>query len=292
MTSTSLAMVVLAACLHASWNLMSKHTAAAGVVFVFASSTLALVAFAPWALWIVVQHPIVWTWQVAGCIFLSALINLTYSLCLQRGYQVADLSVVYPIARGTGPLLSSICAYMAFSESPTLTGVSGLIGVITGIGLITTQGNLHAFRRPAGKLGLFWGGATGALIAAYTIIDASAIKMLDLQPVFFFWSSTLLRVAMMAPVVLRDPAQSLRRMQGNWWLAMGVGLLSTLSYALILTVLQMGAPVSIVAPAREMSMMVGTLLGMVILKEHVGPWRLTGCIVLVGGVICLGAARP
>ena len=79
-------------------------------------------------------------------------------------------------------------------------------------------------------------------------------------------------------------------MRGYWGLALGVGLLSPLSYILVLAALSSGAPLSLVAPMREMSMMLGALMGMLILREAVGPWRLIGCGVLIGGVILLSAA--
>ena len=79
-------------------------------------------------------------------------------------------------------------------------------------------------------------------------------------------------------------------MRGHWWAALGVGLLSPLSYILVLMALTGGAPLSIVAPMREMSMMVGALMGMVILREPVGRWRLAGCGVLIAGVIALSAS--
>ena len=72
-------------------------------------------------------------------------------------------------------------------------------------------------------------------------------------------------------------------MRGYWWIAIGVGLLSPLSYILVLAALTSGAPLSLVAPMREMSMMVGALMGMLILREQVGPWRLAGVILLSGG---------
>ena len=75
----------------------------------------------------------VWRWPVAGCLVLSAVIHLGYSLCLQRGYQVADLSVVYPIARGTGPLLSSIGAFILLRETPSAQGILGLIAFASAI---------------------------------------------------------------------------------------------------------------------------------------------------------------
>jgi uncharacterized membrane protein len=78
-------------------------------------------------------------------------------------------------------------------------------------------------------------------------------------------------------------------MHGFWWIAVGVGLLSPLSYILVLAALTAGAPLSLVAPMREMSMMVGALMGMLILREVVGAWRLAGCGILIAGVILLSA---
>jgi uncharacterized membrane protein len=77
-------------------------------------------------------------------------------------------------------------------------------------------------------------------------------------------------------------------MQGRWLLATGVGLLSPLSYILVLAALNMGVPLSVVAPTREMSMMIGALFGMLVLRDSVGVWRLVGCLVLVAGVVLLG----
>ena len=76
-------------------------------------------------IWLLVYGDLRWNLPVAGCLVLSAAIHLAYSLCLQRGYQVADLSVVYPIARGTGPLLSSIGAFILLRETPSAQGISG-----------------------------------------------------------------------------------------------------------------------------------------------------------------------
>lgn len=77
-------------------------------------------------------------------------------------------------------------------------------------------------------------------------------------------------------------------MKGRWSLAIGVGALSPLSYILVLTALDWGAPLSLVAPAREMSMMIGAMFGMVILRERVSVWRLAGCLILILGVVLLG----
>jgi drug/metabolite transporter (DMT)-like permease len=290
MSLLPLTLVVLAAFIHATWNLLSKRAAAAGPTFVFAYNLVACVVYLPWMVWLVVHGQVTWSWPVVGCLMLSALIHLAYSLCLQRGYQVADFSVVYPIARGTGPMLSSIGAFILLRETPTAQGILGLLAVVAGIGFICTQGDLSAFRKPRGLDGVRWGAATGSLIASYTVVDGYGVKLLGIHPVVLDWVTNTLRVFILAPVVMSNWDRAKQRMQGYWWLAVGVGALSPLSYILVLSAIEMGAPLSLVAPAREMSMMVGAMFGMLILGERVTAWRLVGCLILVAGVILLGSA--
>lgn len=287
MTVTSLLLVILAALIHASWNLMAKKAANVGAVFVFAYNLVCGVVYAPWVIYLLVTDSITWTMETAGFVLASGLIHLAYSLCLQRGYRVADLSVVYPIARGTGPMLSTIGAFIILQETPSLTGIAGLILVVSGILLIATQGNLTAFRKPEGMAGVRWGTLTGGLIATYTVVDAYSVKMLGIAPVVLDWFSNLLRFFLLLPLVLANPRRAIESMRGYWWHAIGVGVLSPLSYILVLYALSTGAPLSLVAPMRESSMMVGALMGMLILREQVGFWRLIGCAVLVSGVILL-----
>jgi drug/metabolite transporter (DMT)-like permease len=290
-TFASLLLVVLASFIHASWNLLAKRAASVGPVFVFAYNLISCIAYAPWVAWLLMQgEGIAWTWTGVVFVGLSGVIHLAYSLCLQRGYQVADLSVVYPVARGTGPTLSTIGAFVILGEAPSGQGMLGLALVVAGIGLIATQGELAAFRRPGGQAGVRWGTATGGLIACYTVIDGYAIKILGIAPVVLDWFANVMRFFLLAPLVLAAPRRALAAMRGFWWIALGVGLLSPLSYILVLMALSSGALLSLVAPMREMSMMVGALMGMLILRERVGPWRLAGCAVLIAGIVLLSGA--
>ena len=290
MSLLPLTLVILAAFIHATWNLLAKRAAAAGPTFVFAYNLVACIVYLPWMIWLLVYGQLTWSLPVAGCLVLSAIIHLAYSLCLQRGYQVADLSVVYPIARGTGPLLSSIGAFILLRETPTTQGILGLLAVVVGIGFISTQGDLTAFRKPRGLDGVRWGTATGSLIAGYTVVDGYGVKLLGIHPVVLDWVTNLLRFFILAPIVFSNWARAKERMKGYWLLALGVGALSPLSYILVLSAIEMGAPLSLVAPAREMSMMVGAMFGMLILGERVTAWRLVGCLILIAGVSLLGSA--
>lgn len=287
MSVSALLLVVLAALIHATWNLIAKRAASVGPAFVFAYNLVSCVAYGPWVIWLLLHGATVWSPAGIACIVFSGVVHLAYSLCLQRGYQKADLSVVYPVARGTGPTLATLGAVLLLGEVPTPLMVAGLVLVVAGIGLIATNGELSAFSRPGGQDGVRWGGATGGLIATYTVSDAFAVTTLGVAPVVLDWFSNVLRFFLLLPMVLASPATTRDAMRGFWPLAIGVGLLSPLSYILVLAALGMGAPLTVVAPVREMSMMAGALMGMLILREPVRPWRLAGCAVLIAGVILL-----
>lgn len=290
MTFASLLLVILAAFIHATWNLLAKRAASVGPIFVFAYNLVGLIAYAPWVIYLIAKGAVSWSWLAAGWIVLSGLIHLAYSLCLQRGYQKADFSVVYPVARGTGPMLSTVGAILVLGEAPNGLALLGLLAVVAGIGLIATQGDLTAFHKPGSQTGVRWGTATGGLIATYTVVDAYSVKQIGIAPVVLDWFAIVLRFFLLAPLVLANPKRARDKMRGFWWLAIGVGVLSPLSYIFVLFALDLGAPLSIVAPMREMSMMVGAVMGMVILREQVGIGRLAGCAVLIIGVILLSAS--
>ena len=290
MTFASLFLVVLAALIHATWNLLAKRAASVGPIFVFAYNLVGFIAYAPWVIYLIAKGEVSWSWRAAGWIVLSGLIHLAYSLCLQRGYQKADFSVVYPVARGTGPMLSTVGAILVLGEAPNDLALLGLLAVVAGIGLIATQGDLAAFRKPGSQTGVRWGTATGGLIATYTVVDAYSVKQVGIAPVVLDWFAIVLRFFLLAPLVLANPKRARDKMRGFWWLAVGVGVLSPLSYIFVLLALDLGAPLSIVAPMREMSMMVGAMMGMVILREQVGIGRLIGCAVLIVGVILLSSS--
>jgi len=290
MPLASFLLVILAALIHATWNLLAKRAADGGPPFVFAYNLVACLAYGPWALWLVARGDVKWSLPVALCILASGAVHLAYSLALQRGYRVADLSVVYPVSRGTGPMLSSLAAFLLLGERATLPGVAGLVAVVGGILLIAGHGGAEALRTPAARRGVRWGGATGSLIAAYTLVDGYGVKRLGIAPVVLDWCSNLFRFLALLPLVLADPGGARAAMRGRWGLAVAVGLLSPLAYILVLGALQWGAPISLVAPARELSMLAGALLGLLVLGEPVGRRRLAGCALLAGGVVLLGLA--
>lgn len=290
MTTLTLLAVILAACLHATWNLMAKRASASGVGFVFAYSLVSLLAFAPWSAWLIWQGQVPWSPMVVAALLTTGVLHIVYALALQWGYRAADLSVVYPVARGSGPLLSTIGAVVILHEAVTPLAALGLSCVVGGIALISTGGSLRAFRGSTAVKGVQWGLFIGGLIAAYTVVDGYTVKQLGVPPVVADGASNLIRVMALSPFALARRHVLAEGMRGLWAMAVGVGVLSSVAYILVLWALAQGAPLHIVAPLREMSMMVGAVLGMAVLGERLGPGRIAGCVVLTGGVIALGMA--
>ncbi|MFY9137651.1 EamA family transporter [Zwartia sp.] len=290
MTLSALLLVIVAAICHASWNLLAKRAAQVGPAFVFAYGLCSTILFTPWVIWILVFEENAWSWSILGCILLSGTLHLVYSLSLQRGYQVADLSVVYPVARGTGPFLSTIGAILFIREPATVLGISGMLAVVAGVLMIATQGQIRRLLLPEAMIGVRWGLWIGLLIAAYTLVDAYGVIALGIAPVLFDWATSASKSMLMLPHMARQPKRAWNAMRGYWPLAWAIGLLSPLGYILVLYALRNGAPVSLVAPAREMSMLLVTLAGLYLLREPVGWGRIVGCCFIAAGVVMLASS--
>ena len=235
MSLVSLSLVVLAAFIHATWNLLSKRAADAGPTFVFAYNLVACVVYLPWMIWLLVYGDLPGTCLSLACLVLSALIHLAYSLCLQRGYQVADLSVVYPIARGTGPLLSSIGAFILLRETPTRAGHLGLIARRRRDRPHHHAGRSLGFPPPARPRRRALGHGNG-------LADRGLHRRRRLRRQAARHSSG--RARLVSPICSASSSccrsccrtcHARERMKGYWWLAFGVGALSPLSYILVLT---------------------------------------------------------
>ena len=289
MSLTALGLVLTAALTHASWNLLAKRSAhcrhfnwyySVGAVALFAPlAALAMRDFVPSAAAVVV-------------LLATAVLHALYSASLQRGYRAADLSIVYPVARGTGPLLSFVGAIAVLNERPSLLAAAGAVLVVAGVLMIAGGGRLWTALRTrdashgAVLAGLRWGAITGALIAAYTLNDGYAVKVLLISPILVDYTGNLFRATVFAPLAWRDRATVRTEYPRYWKAALGVSLLGPAGYLLILQAMTL-APVSHVAPARELSMMVGAWFGARVLGEGEFGRRLVAAALIVGGVAAL-----
>lgn len=290
MTPLALALVLAAALCHATWNLVAKK-AGGGNAFVLISSMQVGVLWAPVVVWVGVREVSGWGAFEWGILAASALIHVLYFRSLLHGYKVSDLTVVYPVARGSGPLLSSVGAVLVLGETISLTGALGAIAVVGGVFLIA--GGPALWRKahdPAQRervhRGLRWGALTGACIAAYTLVDGYAVKILLISPVLVDYVGNVLRIPVMLPFALRDGAAFRRAWHAQWRAALVISVLGPLSYVMVLYAVRM-APLSHVAPAREVSMLFAALAGGTLLGESDRWLRILGAASIAAGVVAL-----
>ena len=284
MSGTALALVLTAALLHATWNLAIKGAGGEDrVAFVWLYILLCSAIWTPiGAVWVLVtgESP---TWWWLGAPLVSAVLHVVYQLALQRGYAEGDLNLVYPLARGAGPMLTFLFAVTVPDQHPGPEEVLGVLAIVSGVLLISL--GARAGRLRADRAGVIWGLATGATIAAYTLWDNHSVNGLDLPPVPYFVLNLVLQLPFLAVLLVRrrDPTPVREVWTSARTAALTVALLSPLAYLLVLRAMQL-APVALVAAARESSIVVGAVFGWLVLREPRPARRLVGAVVVLVGI--------
>ena len=293
MSLTALTLVLTAALVHATWNYFLKKANATRpfwwlVYIITAVITVpALFIYDPQALSNIT--PIGWL-----VIALSAPIHVIYGQVLQIGYKKSDYSIVYPTARGTGPLITVLCAVLILGDRPSFWGWIGIVLILASIVLLAMP---HKQDKQTQDLriraGIFWGFLTGCFIAGYSFCDAWAVQQeTGLTPLSFYFPSIAVRAIVFAPFIM---------MHANWK-AESKEILTTprlqkalavvtvgspLAYILVLYAMTI-APLAYVAPSREVGMMMGGVLGGLLLRERLSVTRLAGVIGMTLRVILVG----
>lgn len=289
MNSDALSLVVAGALCHALWNYFAKK-ASGGLPFVWLFGLVSLAIAVPFGFSSGYANAHQLTVQAWFAIMGSALVHVLYSLVLQKGYREGEFSVVYPLARGTGPLFAVFGAIVVLNESPSFLGWLGIFAVLTGIVLMAGAGRVAFLVTSRARAGVFWGIITGLTIAAYTVIDAWAVKTLGMAPVLYYVLGLAIRSMLLAPQALGDLQSLKAQWRSNRRYIVAVGVLSPLSYTLVLFAMKM-APLSYIAPVRELSMLVGMLLGARLLREAFVPSRIVGTACLIAGIVMLARAH-
>jgi drug/metabolite transporter (DMT)-like permease len=283
-------LVLSAAVCHAAWNVLAHGVSRVGVPFLWWGALASTVVWAP-------VIPLTGGLGRSGPDLLvgfaigagvSGVLHVAYMLVLQQGYARGRLSTVYATARGTGPALSSFLAVVLLGEQVGLTAVLGIAVIVVGVvatGLIDRAEPVPGLRRRLDP-SIVFGVLTGAAIATYTIWDAHALRTWDLSPVAFMVGCTVVEVFLYAPRVFRRRGEMLAVGRTHWPRILAFGVLSPLSYILVLTAVTM-APVALVAPLREVSVVLVSLFGVVVLREGSAVRRVAASVVVLGGVLLL-----
>jgi uncharacterized membrane protein len=283
MTGLAITLVLAAAFAHAAWNYLAKK-ANGGTAFIWLFASMSVLFYLPLALWIiVVQKPIIGWYQLAFMLG-SATLHSLYFILLDKGYTIGDLSLIYPLARGTGPMISTIAAIVFLGEHPSPPALAG--AALIGLGIVVITGNPMKMKDTAARKPMIFAILCGIVIAGYTVSDKLAVSTFFIPPLLLDWSANLGRVCILTPYALKNWG----KVKGQWAIhkveILGVAILCPLAYILVLSAMVF-SPVSYIAPAREISILVGTLMGAKLLAEGNVKIRLTGAGAMVVGLAAL-----
>lgn len=285
MTPLALLLVLVAAFAHATWNLAAKRSGG-GLPFVWLTGLLSFGFYIPVALVYSWWREPVFPPEAWLVVLGSGVIKTGYALLLQRGYRHGDFSLVYPLARGTGPLLSTIAAMAIFGEEPSALALVGGAAIVASVFYLTGGASVLKADRSHLRQGLTYGIVCGCCIAAYTVWDQRAVSQLRLAPPLYDFGTQIVMCTILAPfgwARRKEVALAWRDHRGK---ALTVAVLAPVAYILILTAMTF-TPVSYIAPAREISILIGAFFGARLLKESDAPRRMVAAGGMVVGIIAL-----
>jgi uncharacterized membrane protein len=285
MSSAALLLVVIASSIHAGWNLLTKR-AANRLVFLWLVLGAGLVIYLPVALYLAVTMPP----PARGLLYIlaSGVVHSAYYFALSRMYEY-EFSLTYPTARGSSPVLVALVSLLILREPLTAGGLAGVALVVSGIAALqlklSSSGKLtwpikEVLRGPAGRIAL----TTGGIIACYSLIDKMGVSLV--HPVLYIWSSHLVAFLGYAVHMRRDWQAVRAEARRAAWTPWAAGLGQNLAYILVLFAMRI-APVAYVVPAREMSTLIGTMLGVTLLREPFPVVKLGGASLIVAGVVMI-----
>ncbi len=283
MTALALILVFTSAILHASWNLLAKR-ANGGIPFVWLFSVMMFIFYSPVAIaTIFIEKPHIGGIEIVFIVG-TGILHIFYFLILTWGYQKGDLSLVYPVARGSGPMLATFGAVILLGERPTLLLLGGVICI--GFGVFIFADGLHKFRDPEARSSLNYALTVGTIIATYTLWDKYAVSTLEIPPTLYEWAADFIRVPVLTILVWKQRSQIRWEWQNHRTEAIGIAIMSPLAYILVLTALTF-TDVSYVAPLREISIIIGAAMGTKFLAEGEATRRWSAAAIVAIGVIIL-----
>ena len=322
MSLTAVALILVAAVAHAVWNLCSKQASAVSAAgFVWLLATAAGILYAPViAVDLIAAHPhltaLNW-WFMAG----TGVLQTGYFVFLQHGYRLGDLSVVYPIGRGSGALLSALAGIVLLGERPGPLGIAGIVCLVAGVIVLglpeprrdpppadqavpaaapvsappaapSSAGPAPAplpppaSVRPAARLAVGLALGVGVFIAAYTLWDKHAVSTLHTPALLQGYAAFPAMIVGLAPSAWRDRA-GMRVVWRSYRIQLWVAaVLAPLAYILVLTALAFSS-VAAIAPAREVSVLFGVILGGKLLGEGSLARRVAAAAAVVAGIIAI-----
>ena len=282
MSFLALLLVLASAFIHASWNfILKKSGGGSGVIAL--SCTLSLVIYLPVLVGAAILQHYHFHWMHLALMFASGMVHLVYFLLLDRAYRSGgDLSIVYPLARATGPLLTILFAIAVIGERPGPVPLAG--AVLIGISALVLTGNPFAWHKSEARKAVGFALLTGMTIAVYTLTDKWSVAAWLIPPLVYDWGCNFFRCLVIVPLTRhRNPGAMAAAWREKRGTVLVIAAASPLSYILVLTAMVF-TPVSLVAPAREVSILFAALMGAHLLKEGDVTRRAIAAVGMVLGI--------
>ena len=290
MSGLALGIVIVAAFLHASWNYLAKKSRNK-LAFIWWAILFSVILFFPMFIYYWPSVTISSTGWI--CIIATGVLHAFYFWFVGKAYERGDLSLVYPLSRGSGPLLVPILAVLLMNEQLSFTGALGIALVIVGIFVIhlrsfSIESILEPFRALHRGASL-WALCTGGTIPGYSLVDK--LGVIHVHPPVYIYLMFVISLLLLSPYVfVRERTDLIKEWKINNIQILVVGFLDLFTYMLILFALQI-SKVSYVAAAREVSIVFSALLGIMLLHEKHAPQKLAGAVLISMGVVLIGFSR-
>ena len=270
--------VLAAAVMHAGWNALVKlsldrFSSMLLIVLVTGAAALLLLPFFP------TPAAASWPWLAA-----AGLLHFGYMLFLIRAYAHGDLSQVYPLARGTAPLLVALLGVLFLAELPGAAKLAGVVVIALGVMVMSLRGGANLGRIPGRALGYALG--TACFTAAYTLVDAVGARLAGTASGYTMWMFVLDAGWMLAYALYSRGPQVFAALLPAWRSGIAAGLLSMGSYWIAIWAFTQ-APVALVSALRETSILFAMLIGVIFLGETGGRWRWLAAGLIVAGIVLL-----
>jgi drug/metabolite transporter (DMT)-like permease len=268
--------ILFSAALHAVWNAIVKGGSDTLLTTILVASSAAAVGLVA----LPFLPPIgAAAWPYLG---ISAVLEISYYTLLAAAYRNADMSRAYPLLRGTPPLLVALVSSLFLGTAISLPGWLGVALVSAGLLSLTLGSNKGDSR------GIGFAMVNALVIASYTLVDSFGVRNSASPATYTMWIFVLTGAPLAVWALLRRPG-FLAYARRNWHLGLAGGLGTLISYGLVLWSMTM-APVALVAALRETSILFGTAIAALVLKEHVTRTRLVGVLIIAVGAIALKLA--
>lgn len=269
------AAVLFAAACHAGWNATIKRGLDPLAITVLISLGAMLVSAVCLP---AVGLPAVAAWPWCGA---SVLIHLGYFAALIESYRAGDMGQVYPIARGSAPLMTAIVTTAFVGERLGVAGWGGIVLLAAGVALLSLRGGrgLARLDRKAVGFALF----TAVTICAYSVVDGVGARLAGSASAYSLALFAGIGPVMLAYAVVRRGRQVLAAMLRHWGIGLAGGTLQLGSYGIAIWAMTL-APIAIVAALRETSVLFGAAIAVVVLKEPLRPMRVGAALMIMAGL--------